>query len=93
MADGIKHIPKWLITAVEKEWQSDTIIIPLHFLLSDRKELWRQVKKRIPPNPIQATVEMEGEFNDQTRILYQIGDIVYRLLPSVRRIAGRLKAK
>lgn len=91
IADSVKEIPQWLITAVEKEWQSDTLIIPLHFLLNDGAGLWRQIKKRIPPNPIQATVEMEGEFDDKPRIFYQIGNLLCRLPPAVRRIAGRFR--
>lgn len=79
-------LPRWLIKAVEKEWQSDVKLRSLHYFLRDRKELWRQIKKRIPPNPIQATVDMNGEFNDQPRILYQIGDVFLRLKLSIKRI-------
>lgn len=87
VAGKIGEIPKWVIKALEKEWASDTFIIPLHYCLSDRKKLWRQIKKRLPPNPIQATVEMEGEFDNRSRIPYQIGDILLRLKPSIKRIA------
>ncbi len=91
-AERVQEIPGWLIKAVEKEWRSGVAITPLHFLLHDRKKLWQQIKKRIPPNPVQATVEMEGEFDNQPRIFYQIGDLLYRLPPSVRRIAAKLKS-
>ena len=33
----------------------------------------KQIKKRIPPNPIQATIEMEGSFDARTRVQYQLG--------------------
>ena len=84
------EIPEWLLKALEKEWQSDVLLLPVHYYLNDRKELWRQIRKRIPPNPIQATIDMEGEFDNRTRLFYQMGDIFFRLKPSVKRIAKRL---
>ena len=86
------EIPAWVINALEKEWQSDVFIIPLHNCFDDRKKLWQQIKKRLPPNPIQATIEMEGEFNGRSRIFYQIGDILWRFTPSVKRIAEKIFA-
>jgi len=79
-------IPPWVINAVEKEWRSNLSLRPLQYCLGDRRELWRQLKKRIPPNPIQATIDMEGEFDNGSRIIYQIGDVFFRLKPSVKRI-------
>ena len=83
--ESVGKLPKWLVEAVEKEWQSGTIIIPLHFTLHRGGGFWRQLKKRIPPNPIQATIEMEGEFDDGTRLFYQIGSFFQRLMPSLKR--------
>lgn len=85
-ADELKQIPEWLIKAVEKEWQSDTFIIPLHLVLKDWKTFRKQIAKRIPPNPIQATVEMEGDFDKYPRLFYQIGSVFFRSLPSVKRV-------
>jgi len=93
IAGEAKDIPQWLIKTVEKEWESDVKLVPLHYFLNDKKEFFRQIKKRIPPNPILATIDMEGEFDDRPRIFYQIGDIFYRLNPSVRRIAKHLISK
>jgi Uncharacterised nucleotidyltransferase len=90
LADEIVEIPGWLLKALEKEWRSDVLLLPIHYYLNNRRELWRQLKKRIPPNPIQATIDMEGEFDNRTRIFYQTGDIFFRLKPSVKRIAKRL---
>jgi hypothetical protein len=90
IADEVKDIPQWLIKTVEKEWKSDVKLVPLHHFLHDKKKLFRQIKKRIPPNPIQATINMEGEFDNRPRIFYQIGDIFFRFTPSVKRIAKSL---
>lgn len=46
---------------------------------SDRKNLWKQISKRLSPNPIQATVEVEGEFDARTRIIYQLKNFRRRL--------------
>lgn len=90
IADEVKDIPQWLIKTVEKEWKSDVKLMPLHYFLHDKKNLFRQIKKRFPPNPIQATIDMEGEFDNRPRIFYQIGDIFFRLTPSIKRIAKSL---
>jgi hypothetical protein len=87
----VKHIPGWVIETVEKEWKSDERLIPLHQCLHDKKKLFKQIKKRIPPNPIQATIEMEGDFDNKPRLLYQIGDIFLRLRPSVMRLIKALR--
>jgi hypothetical protein len=81
------HLPKWLTTAVEKEWKSEIKLKPLQTCLDDKKEFVRQVLKRLPPNPIQSTIEMEGSFDNKSpRIFYQIGAIFLRITPSLRRI-------
>lgn len=84
--DELNDIPKWVIKTVEKEWADDVKLMPLHYYLNDRKQLWLQIKKRIPPNAIQATIEVNGSFNNTPRIFYQIADIFKRSLPSIDRI-------
>lgn len=81
-----KILPQWLVKAVEKEWASEVRLLPLHYFFRDKQMLWKQIKKRIPPNPVQATIELEGEFDNGPRIVYQLRDIFFRLKPSVRRI-------
>lgn len=85
------EIPAWLIKAVEKEWASGLYLKPLQMCLHDRKEFFRQIRKRFPPNPLQATVETEGSFDKKTRIFYQIENIFRRAFPSFRRITAVLK--
>lgn len=87
-----KNLPAWLIKAVEKEWASEVKLLPLHFFLKDKKMLWKQIKKRLPPNSIQATVELEGEFDNGMRIGYQIRDIFFRIMPSIKRINKNFNA-
>jgi len=90
VAEAAKDIPEWLSKTVESEWQSEVKLKPLQNCLHDRKLFWQQLKKRIPPNPIQATVELEADFDERPRIFYQIGNVVTRLFPAVKRISQRL---
>ena len=85
-----KNLPGWLIRTVEKEWRTEVKLRPLQNCLHDRKLFWQQIKKRIPPNPLQATIELEGEFNDKPRAFYQIANVFTRLFPAVGRIGRRL---
>jgi hypothetical protein len=82
-----RDLPKWFIKTVEREWKSGFRIRSLHHCLNDRKMLFEQIKKRFPPNPIMATIDIEGNFDARTRIFYQIGDFFYRLKPSLRRFS------
>ena len=85
-ADKIIDIPAWMIKTVEREWESDEKLIPLRHCWHDKSKLFKQIKKRIPPNSIQATVDMEGKFDETPRIIYQIGDVFYRSFLSVKRM-------
>ncbi len=78
-------IPAWLIAAVEKEWTSGEKEIPLWLVLNDRQKLMKQVSLRLNPNPIRATVEMEGSFDSRTRIFYKVANLFQRLFPSIKR--------
>jgi hypothetical protein len=85
-AERARNVEPWLSLALEKEWATDIRLKPIHTVLTDRKALWQQIRKRIPPNPIQATIEMEGRFDARTRVFYQIGDSFQRLTPSLSRV-------
>jgi hypothetical protein len=86
-----KKIPKWVYRTVEKEWASGVRLLPLHHVLHNKKGLWVQIRKRIPPNPIQATIEVNGAIDQTPRIFYQMADIFKRLFPSWKRISQTLE--
>ncbi len=90
LASAARNLPDWLTNAVEREWNSPVAYKYLQTCLSDRREFYAQLKKRLPPNPIQATIEMDGDFDDKTRVFYQIGNVFKRFAPSVRRISRLL---
>ncbi len=79
------EIPNWLWKSVEKEWASGVPLKSLVYCLTNRRELFEQLKKRIPPNPIQATIESEGSFDSRTRVFYQIRNFFARMFPFLQR--------
>jgi hypothetical protein len=88
-----EEIPGWIIRAVEKEWKSDVRLRPLLGCLHDKKQLKQQILKRLPPNPIQATVEMEGSFDEGPRIFYQLGDFFKRAMSALKDLKELKKPK
>ena len=91
IASEAGQIPKWVIKTVEREWADENRLKPLQNCLTNRKEFFLQLRKRFPPNPIQATVEVDGEFDDKPRIFYQIKDIFLRIKPSLQRFAFKIR--
>lgn len=87
-ADEAKILPAWFISEVEKEWAYNIPLRPIHTVLRNRKEFLRQIKKRFPPNKIQSMIDVEGSIDAPTRIHYQIGSILKRIGPSVKRIVS-----
>ena len=92
-ADEAVQFPSWLVPALEDEWNSGVPLTSLHLCLKDRRLLWRQIKKRIPPNPIQATIDTEGHFDEKSRLFYQAGSIVKRMPHSIKRIFNVVASK
>lgn len=80
------NLPRWLVKAVEKEWASGVRLLPLQDFVNKPADLIRQIGKRLPPNPISATVDVEGSFDSRFRIHYQLGSMLKRLGPSVPRL-------
>lgn len=93
LTDRERELPEWLVRCVEKEWSSDIPLMALHGFLRHPRQLGQQIVKRIPGNPIQATIDMEGSFFRLPRIFYQAGSILKRIPPSSRRIFNTLIGK
>jgi hypothetical protein len=77
-------IPKWLTKAIEKEWREQVPLIPIATCWNDWTRLKQQIKKRFPPNPVQASIETEAPFNDFPRLPFQIINFFQRLTPSIK---------
>ncbi|NNE98874.1 MAG: hypothetical protein HKN25_07625 [Pyrinomonadaceae bacterium] len=87
--DEAKKLPGWLPVEVKKNWDANNPIVPLNHCLHDRKKLWKQIKKRIPPNPIFSTVYMDGDLDSRTRVFYQIGNFATRFAAVIRTAIGK----
>ncbi len=86
IANEVLDLPAWLANEIEREWASDIRLIPVEMWHWNAKLLFQQVRKRFPPGPIIATVQMEGSFDSKTRIFYRFGNIFQRIAASYRRI-------
>lgn len=91
--DRAKQLPQWLIKTVEHEWSSNVRHRSLHTCLNDPKQFLRQLRKRFPPNPLQATIEQEGDIRHGSRLPYQIGSFKARMIPSIRSIFQILRPR
>jgi len=91
--DQVGDLPGWLIKTVEREWATETKAQPLETVIYDRKKLVKQIWKRMHPNPIWATVQMEGSFDAKTRFFYKIGNTFKRIMPSISRISNTLRGR
>ncbi|CAN5720310.1 hypothetical protein BH20ACI4_BH20ACI4_00300 [soil metagenome] len=80
------EIPGWIKKEVEMEWGSDHRLTPLQQVLNDRKQFFRQVLKRLPPNALQAVVECEDFITDSPTISLYLRNISKRIKPSLRRL-------
>lgn len=89
--NAAEQIPEWIIRTVEKEWRSETRLQPLQLFFNNRIELFKQLRKRFPPNPITATVNMEGDFDNKPRFIYQLGDSLKRLPLSLKNTLTTLR--
>ncbi|MGI8813428.1 MAG: nucleotidyltransferase family protein [Pyrinomonadaceae bacterium] len=86
-------VPGWVIRTIEREWESGIGLVPLLQCLSDSRLFWQQLKKRCPPNPIEATIEMSGDLSSPFRPYYQLGSFVLRARPSIKKIVRLAKIK
>jgi len=87
-----RNLPQWFVKTVAQEWASETRLVPLEASLFDPKLLFKQIKKRFQPNPIWATVQMNGSFDARTRFFYQIGSFFKRIPSSVKRVSETIAA-
>ena len=88
----LNEYPAWIDIALEKEWSSDIRLRPIETCLGDRKELLRQIRRRLPPNPIRSTIECEGIFDARSRTPLQLKTIAMRVGPSIKKV-GRMLLK
>lgn len=84
-------LPQWLVKTIESEWASEIKNEPLEVTLQDRSRFVNQVIRRFRPDPIWATVQMEGSFDARTRFFYRVANFARRIPSSCRRILDTIK--
>jgi len=94
-ADEAKILPEWITVCLEKEWARNIEIRGLETQLKNPRSLFQQIKKRIPPNPIQSTILCDGDLDggSMSRVRYQLLNMMKRLIPSVRRVSAAISGK
>lgn len=91
ISNAADRLPDWLVRTVEREWLSDHRLEPLHAHVNSPSKLLRQIGYRVPPNPIHATVAMNGEIDSNGRYFYQISDFLSRIPSAILRSVKRIR--
>lgn len=86
-----KHPPEWLTRSIEREWRLGVPLRALYDSVHSWGAFWTQLKKRMPPNPVYSTVECEGEFDERSRVPYQLRSLLRRMMPGIRKVAISIK--
>src|SRR5258708_4568923 len=87
IAERTGKIPGWLVTAVLKQWETPFAVnqppmshrAPLSSYLLSPRGLFRDLANRWP-DPVLATVSINGQFNGLPRLPYQFGNIAARMV-------------
>ncbi len=85
---SLYSLPGWVLREVENEWKCDERLIPLNQTLHNRRQLIRQILKRMPPNALQALVETDEMINETPGFAVRFENILKRSLPSAKRFLG-----
>jgi hypothetical protein len=84
-ADEAKRIPGWVTKCIEREWKRKGLLEPVLVAAHQgTRPLLEQIRRRLPPNPIRATIEAEGDIFGSKRCLYQAAVIGRRIGPFSR---------
>lgn len=86
------RLPHWFAAALEKEWASEPLY-PLYYLLGEPRRFFAQLARRFPPNPIQATIEMDAQIDDSPRLAVQLSSFVRRVPTGIRMQLQALRAR
>ncbi len=87
-----ENVPKWVLKVVSKAWKDDTQLVPLRLVRRNRKQFVVQLRKRVPPNAITATVLEGGNLDSPIRFHYQIRNMVRRTYADSKKVFKRFLA-
>jgi hypothetical protein len=95
-----KQLPAWLVENVLEQWATPFATnqpptshnAPMASYLRNPRGLLKDLRKRWP-NPIIATISINGEFNDLPRLPYQLGNCVLRAGQFLFHLPARLRSE
>lgn len=83
-------LPDWFVRTLEREWRLGPYRrVFLSLTLGKPRLMLEQIRRRFPPNPIAATVDVEGEIDEGSRIPYQIRSLRKKVRPMISRLYRR----
>ena len=80
------ELPGWFITTLERNWASGHRSNMLSMTLDDKREFLKQLRGKVPPNPIQATIENDGDLFGRRIPIYQAKSLARRAGPAIRSV-------
>lgn len=83
-------LPRWFARKLERIWAEGYRSNMLALSINDRREFWRQLRRKFPPNPIQATIENDGDLFGSRIPFYQVSSISRRAMPSITAVARKV---
>jgi hypothetical protein len=95
-AHRTRRLPTWLIPAILKEWESllpsmkQRHRAPIANYLRSPVGVLRGLRHRWP-NPIEATISVQGSFNDLPRLPFQLGNCLARTAKFAARLPKLLR--
>jgi hypothetical protein len=89
--DEAKHLPKWIVRTIEREWKRSYRLEPVLTSTHDGWLLVDQIARRIPPNPIRCTIEAGGDIYGNRRFLYQLVIMKRRAAPFLKDLINFLR--
>ncbi len=80
VAERTKHLPRWLLRSVLRQWSTEQHYMRGHSMADSFRHPTQLVRRLCLrwPNPIQATVHVGGPFNELPRLPFQLWECVLR---------------
>ena len=93
MEANVRRVPEWLFTTVLQRWKKErtTYGPAMVNTLSHPREMLRALQRRWPPDPLEATVVIGGEFNRFPRLWYQVAYSTVRAGKFLRKMKPRVE--
>jgi len=91
-ANEVATVPRWISLCIEREWKRKRLE-PILTSTHDKRLFLGQIARRLPPNPIRATIEANGDLYGRRRRLYQAQVLRRRAGPFLRDLFDFIKLK